>query len=412
MGSIKPLAIGNFLKNARQSLLKNLSSPALANLKFVIGNQSGDLDSICSAISYAYYSHIYNVTKQKCEAETVTSIPVLNFHRDELALRKDCAWLFFEKLKHINFEDLVFIDELNDIETVNKTKINIVLVDHNNPEKFIRRELKSEFQVVSIIDHHADEKTVVEGVSPRIIQTCGSCTTLVANYWINEMNLLSVEHDVNKLVELGEVITLGCSALLIDTDELKFKAVALDHLIYDNYYTKYNDVAEAANEQKIDFDTLFRVLREKKNYINDLTVGQILQKDFKSYDLVRKNENGKIYSTGISSTVKPFDWMINRDGEKQVLNAIETFRDTLGLDICIVMTSYTDKSTQKFSRELIVWLKDASFDFFITDLTNSTLDLKRLDSRTNARFAKFLQQNTNASRKQVAPILKNIVENS
>lgn len=106
-----------YLKDTRAAFLR-----ADASLNLVMGNTSGDMDSIVGALGLAYY-----LTLKTKSLWT----PVVNCKRSELKLK-------VEIFQHIIvdcgicFEDLIFWDELIPL----KVSINeICLIDHNKIDR-------------------------------------------------------------------------------------------------------------------------------------------------------------------------------------------------------------------------------------------------------------------------------------
>lgn len=62
-----------------------------ANVTFVVGNESCDLDSAVSAISLAYY--YTNREKDDEESPVDPYVPLLNVHRDDVKLKTELVFL-------------------------------------------------------------------------------------------------------------------------------------------------------------------------------------------------------------------------------------------------------------------------------------------------------------------------------
>jgi inorganic pyrophosphatase/exopolyphosphatase len=124
---------------------------------YVLGNESGDLDSIACALCYAYFL-----------GEKQGYMPILNFPQEDLALRPEFLFL----MQEIDLPEkwLFFKEDLRKAEEV-------VLVDHHT--------LASDQQdlaplVVEIVDHHPG--TIPQ--YPQLVQieclTVGSLASLIA----------------------------------------------------------------------------------------------------------------------------------------------------------------------------------------------------------------------------------------
>ena len=178
-----------FLEQLKTSHLPRvLGSPS--KLKIVYGNESADMDSVASAITYAYFNYVYDPTQ--------LVIPIINIPRCDLPLRRD---ILFALDKISITEDLLYFNEdLNKFIQVHEAGIETVLVDHNDLPK-----LDGIRTVVGVIDHHAD-LGLYKDASPRVIRPTGSCSSLVFNYWIGL---------IKGWVRMKDAIPLSMAALVI-----------------------------------------------------------------------------------------------------------------------------------------------------------------------------------------------------
>lgn len=161
-----------------QRFLKGLASVGRENQKFgiVLGNESGDLDSVASTLVLA---------KTLTEANPVPYLPVMNFRREDLSLRTESLFCLQEllRLDPETLQLLPFLDDPNrwSAESLDEKLSEVILVDHNvinTPEmKFL------ECKVSKIFDHRAMERAgpAQEGVQIKN-ETVGSCATLIAEY--------------------------------------------------------------------------------------------------------------------------------------------------------------------------------------------------------------------------------------
>jgi len=209
---------------------------------FVVGNESADLDSLCSSLVLAYF----NSQEALSAAAAVTSssssssqphpsspkntlhIPLCHLPRADLALRPEFtavlrqADLTPEEL--ITLDDIPFPSSVAEADSSNSNSnsgggggggggnsrsgsakpsldpslTRWVLVDHNVLTGRLAREFLSPFasaagsssasssagrgKVVSCIDHHDDEGKLPADCEPRIIEKSGSCMSLVVEH--------------------------------------------------------------------------------------------------------------------------------------------------------------------------------------------------------------------------------------
>lgn len=140
------------LKEFLKSL--NKSSPALK--RYVLGNESGDLDSVACALCYAYFLG----KKQGYR-------PILNFPKEDLALRPELCSL----IKELNLEDLlIFKTDLVDVQ-------ELVLVDHHTLA--VDQADLAPF-VVEILDHHPGEVPLYPQLQHKEMVSIGSLSSWIA----------------------------------------------------------------------------------------------------------------------------------------------------------------------------------------------------------------------------------------
>ena len=80
-------------------------------------------------------------------------------------------------LKHagLTLKDLLTLSELPDLKP---EETRWLLVDHNSLTGPLT---KYSEQVTGCVDHHADEDVVRKDASPRVVEPCGSCMSLVVD---------------------------------------------------------------------------------------------------------------------------------------------------------------------------------------------------------------------------------------
>ncbi|KAF4999505.1 hypothetical protein FDECE_11496 [Fusarium decemcellulare] len=376
------LSLGSFLATARSAL----TAPAAQRnvpLTFVVGNESAevDLDSLCSALVYAYIrSHTPPHTLH---------IPLSNLPRDDLALRTEMNAV----LKHagLSLKDLLTLSELPDLKP---EETRWLLVDHNSLTGPLR---KYSDQVLGCVDHHADENAVIKDATPRVIEPCGSCMSLVVDESRKAWEELS-RQDSSSAAEDEKLAKIGLAPILSDTTNLTAKekvrekdpkAVSfLEALIQDSAFSR---------------DAYFDEISAVKEDISDLSFRDIFRKDYKEWD-------GSGLKLGISCVVQNFDYLVSKaEGPQALLEDFEAWARERELDVASIMT--TSHPDGEFQRHLLVWgvSKEGreAVDRFVKDGDKLQLETWKggeLDDG-ETRFA-WRQKNLAASRKQVAPLLR------
>ena len=129
-----------FLKESHETL----NQPD-KKIQLVLGNTSGDIDSIVGALGLAYYLSLK--TKSMW-------VPIVNCKRDQLKLKVEIYAHIIEDC-NLNLDHLVFWDDLTPLK--NEVS-NICLMDHNKMDAQQAAELgaDSHSKVTLIYDHHVD----------------------------------------------------------------------------------------------------------------------------------------------------------------------------------------------------------------------------------------------------------------
>lgn len=348
-------SFANFIKSLRQTATKVV----------VVGNESADMDSIVSSLALSYLLTHQNNTP---------ALPLINTTRSDMRLRPDCQCLLEDLLDY-----LTFVDEY----TITKEKL--WLVDHNAPAS---RQSHWEPQVYGIIDHHQDEHKC-QGALVRQIEPVGSCATLVAQR-IREAGI-TVDHTLASLL---------LAPILLDTTNLSPSAGKATPL--DIEYVQWLGSNVNWSTSFVSTESMYETLHKLKTKVKHLSAPDLLRKDYKQWQL--QDPLGQDWMVGISSVGYPLDKWIQRDGLQVIHQALEEYRHSLGLDLLLVMTH--GKSQKIYGRQLMVKFAPDNPQHRVIEglLASDTLELKQREPGV------FSQLNCQASRKQVFPVVKNIIE--
>lgn len=296
-------------------------------------------------------------------------------------------------------------------------------------------------RVRGVIDHHEEENAVTQDTDsePRVVEKCGSCTSLVVqnlkSAWdhISSSSLSSgaghaqgdslADDDMVRKTWDAQVAKMALASILIDTLNLKSesKVVVADREAVEYLEAKIKSSPKDAKTWSR--DEFYNEINEAKNNINDLEVDEILRKDYKAW-----TENGM--KLGISSVVKPLDFLVTKvrktlsqpDEEGVFDAAINNFIKSRDLAIFAIMT-ISHSPDQQFRRELFMQAASRPGSEAISrfsQLAGEELGLEDLDvdgislnsgpdsqSRDEELLARkiWLQKDVSKSRKQVAPLL-------
>ncbi|SBT79045.1 conserved Plasmodium protein, unknown function [Plasmodium ovale] len=200
--------INNNMKNALSVYLfsckyflnkysKNTESNGHVHFVFVFGNNTADLDSVCSSIVYSFFLYIWYCLKSKTTKEKNSDIlkffiPIINIKRSDMKLKVLINW-WLEKCEIQNPEEiLVFNDDKNLLEVLKcDNKYDICFVDFNDFEPNSMYNLNN---IKSIIDHHmlkdeAKNKRITKSIYP--IYVC-SCIVIIAYLYKHSSEFLGI----------------------------------------------------------------------------------------------------------------------------------------------------------------------------------------------------------------------------
>jgi len=369
----------------------------------VIGNQSADLDSICSAL---VYGHIQSHTSSALKAGKLV-VPVTNIPAEETRLRPELAAL----LKHADLtpSDLITLDDLGNLSAsiLPPGKTDWTLVDHNVLLGDIG-EIYAE-SVVGVIDHHDSEGTIRSDANPKIIESAGSCASLVTEYCRSTWDSLSDTDSSpsNTAAETAkldaQIAYLALGPILIDTVNLQ----ATDKVTpTDTSALSYLEDKILLVHKDYNRETFFRELDTAKSDLDSLSLEEILRKDYKSWD-----END--LSLGISSAVRSMEYLISKSKSSNFVEELLTFAKKREVDLYAIMTAHNEG--EDFAREiLLIALSSGKPQTAAEKFSSSNSETLQLEDLTNADvdgskavyFRLWRQKDTDSSRKQVAPMLR------
>lgn len=333
----------------------------------VTGNEAADLDSMASAVVYAWLL--------SREAGGSVCVPLIPIPREDFRLRTEAVYLFKEA--GISEHDLLFLDDVDLAALKARSALKLVLVDHNKPSKAMAAYTDC---VTGIIDHHQDEG-LFSAASPRLIEPVGSCMTLVAG--------LALEGAATAIDRSCAVLMAG--TVLLDTVNLDSQAGRVTP----------KDAALATailGRTGMDQKALFDRLQSEKFNVADLSTADLLRKDYKEYVA------GSL-RYGMSSVLLSIeDW---KKKDKGLAKALTAYAQDRKLQVLVVMNAYTEP---KFTRELVVYSPDAAlFAKLSAWLAAADLGLAAVPGPADAptsSYGWYSQANESYSRKKLQPPLQ------
>ncbi|KAG2188494.1 hypothetical protein INT44_001248 [Umbelopsis vinacea] len=360
------------------------------SLYLITGNESGDLDSIASALTFAYLSDHKSKNKQDF------FLPLVNIPKDDLALRPEAGFVLSKSSvdpQLLCYSDTIDLSVLSDVFE----QIQLILVDHNklaNP--FSLDEKKWSPLVSGIIDHHVDEH-LYDTELFRTIKPSGSCSSLVT---LHHEDVLQGSKDE----QLESLAKLALAPILVDSVNLQ-----------PQYNRTTDDDVKAVNLLKqhvtLDSDTYFNDIQTAKSSIHHLNDRDLLRKDYKEWE----SDNG--YKIGISAVPWYLQGWIERDNNfTSMVTALNNWADERELDSAYIMTAFDRENQGGFQRELLGLVRNEKLNGILQKMEqNQEIQLQRLTNdiyKTNSKhpLAVWRQQNIKWSRKQVWPFIRSTIE--
>ncbi|KKP00631.1 hypothetical protein THAR02_07259 [Trichoderma harzianum] len=381
------LPLKGFLAAARSALTApptQRSSP----LTLVIGNESADLDSLCSAVVLAYI-------RSNTSPHTL-HIPLSNIPRSDLVLRTEMTAVLQEA--GLAPADILTLSELPDLKPEDTEWF---LVDHNALTGDLK---KFQSRVIGCIDHHVDENVTSPDVKPRIVEPCGSCMSLIIEESRAAWDAFAPLESEDAAVEDDNLAKLALAPILIDTLDLKeeHKVKPKDILAAEYLHTKVH------RHNHFHQTKFFKEITAVKEDISKLSFQDIFRKDYKEWE-----EAG--LKLGISCVVQNFDYLLEKAKKPDVfIDELASWAKERKLDVASVMT--TSDPDGEFQRHLLVWgITDKGVEA-AKNFPNVAKSLKLeqwkdglLDGDDGKRKA-WRQKDLSASRKQVAPLLRDALK--
>merc|ERR1712130_397512 len=246
------MALKSWLKLLNMEQLLNCTS----RVNVYIGNESGDLDSVVSALTMAYAS-------DDSSNDSTRHIPMMNFPADMFPIKTESA--FALRRFGISAAELFFLtDELENLaKLAAQNRLDIVLVDHNNPVEAL---LPLASAIRLVVDHHKlVENSALPAAATKRIALVGSCSSLVCDWLRRELGMESLP------VELCQLVA---QTILIDTANFSPNQL-VDQLDRDQYSFVTGMLPEWDRESE------YEQIVTARFTIDGLTTRQLLLKDAK-----------------------------------------------------------------------------------------------------------------------------------
>ncbi|KAI4895297.1 hypothetical protein NFI96_011137, partial [Prochilodus magdalenae] len=339
-------------------------------LHVVLGNEACDMDSMVSALTFAYF-----LSKTLGSGKAV---PVLNIPRAEFPLRSDNIFLLREA--GLSQDYLLFRDE---VDLHGLQQLAITLVDHNVLPEADRGLEKT---VVEVIDHHRLERAP-SPCCPVIVETVGSCTTLVTERIVQKAP--EVLDQQVALLLYGTIIT-DCVNMAPEAGKVTPKD------------SQYAVLLETRFPKLPPRSILFQSLQNAKFDVSGLTTEQMMLKDMKAL-------SGGDLRLAVSVIYMTLDSFLQRQRLQQELCE---FCHKHSYNLVVAMTISFIDNKEPF-RQLAVYSSSTLYRDEVSKALekarNPNLDLSPMSSPYPDVKA-YIQGNTLASRKKVLPIISDFLK--
>jgi exopolyphosphatase len=355
--ALKPgTGVGHFSewsRDTKKRFLIDWQADKASEWILVMGNEGGDLDSITSALTWAY--HLEH--KSQISSDPIKAIALLQTPSDQLDLRPENTLALSNSDMSTRHRDLLNINELpEDVETLSRKLKGIVIVDHPEP---LRR--WKDAKILSLFDHHVDVGAA-PNAKPRIFEKVASCTTLVTRQMLDELEELEEEYHMPH-----ELLQLILGAIAIDSDGLNpDKSTDVDKQISKRVLARSHWHDKSLSSVMDDLDD---ELGDAKKDLDHLYLRDLLRRDWKSDFVETPAERTPTVHLGFASIPVSMDDQIKRTEWEELFNwfAVHAaWTAESGTDISVCLTKYKTKvksdvdgkKKKKKIREIILVVRD------------------------------------------------------
>ncbi|KAI1806190.1 DHH phosphoesterase [Daldinia bambusicola] len=410
-----PKTLQAFLATARAALTAPPSKRPTP-LHFVVGNESADLDSLCSTLFLAYI-------RTHSPPHTL-HIPLCHLPRDDLSLRPEFAAVL--KYAAATPDDVLTLTELPGGGGTNGLKpedTRWLLVDHNVMTGALGQRFGD--RVVGCIDHHDDEGKVPAHATPRVIEKCGSCMSLIVEQCGEAWEALTKregdgdsESNKDALWISSHLAYLALAPILIDTANLgnKDKTTARDSRAVETAEARLRAAGDnGGSGSGYDRGAFFAEVAALKEDVSYMSFRDIFRKDYKEWDVGAPK-------LGTSSAPIAFAALVRKArGEQAFAEELRKWCEEKDIDVMALLTTSKDGDGGdggEFKRELLVWARGgegivSAVKAFVESGGKEKLGLDTWgDGKLDLEGGKdgwrrcWTQAKVEYSRKQIAPMLR------
>jgi exopolyphosphatase len=338
-----------------------------------------DLDSIISSLLFAYWS-----TEFLAENDTTLYIPLIKVPHADLSLRPELDFVLNKA--GIDRSLLVCIDDL----VLDRDSAQLILVDHNQ----LTPPFDAAWRVMGVLDHHVDEHHEYPNMAFRQITMVGSCVTLVLDHFFKQFGSDWVD---------PTTAILAMAPLLVDTIELKWE-LGRTHALDVEIYQVLKQVLQ--QQPQLYSSNYFQEIEKVKSQVDGMSSKDILRRDYKQFEV-----NG--YHIGTSAVTWHFAAWAKRDSAQQIADTANAFAKNRQLDMEVIFTAFDHGANGGYRRQLAVLIKNPKLKPVQEALEqDNQVDLTPIDAlnkESQSDIVFYDQNNVKMSRKQVWPLLKQLI---
>lgn len=277
--------------------------------------QVSDAGSFISTIMYSFYLNETDKSSEFC------TVPVINIKRADIKFHGELEWLL--KSCNIDQPSILFIDEV-DLSYYNLFgSLKIVLLNADNlPEK--QEALKD-----SLVEIFKCQKGVFTDLSDNTEEQECSCCALIAEKFASISPEIFAGKGFSRLLLAG---------ILLDTENLtSSKCTSID---------KYMSTLLLNGAGRFGCNGLYKILRDKMHDVSYVSVGQILQKEFKKWT----KKAGKAESVGMTAIGMSISQLLSHN--ETSMQEIVLFQQMNKLRLLIIVSGYHNR--HKNFKEMLV----------------------------------------------------------
>ncbi|KAF8610024.1 DHH phosphoesterase [Ceratobasidium sp. AG-I] len=342
----------------------------VAKWSIVMGNEAGDLDSLTSAIAWAFYlahedlgdkSGLMGKKGKKGKHgdkwEERPVVPLLQTEEDAIDLRPEnkIALREYGNMRR-GHADILTLDELPLPPSELAPHISgIYLVDHNR--------VRSDWgeagakAVKGVLDHHND-LGLYPDAKPRVIEPSGSCASLVVHEILDlwdkeEEDMAFGDKCVNSNIDNElkphpteipeELADLLLAVIALDTDD--FHRGNGRDLFASKAIWRWSSFCRGDEDREDVMDRLDKELGTAKRDLKHLTVRDLLRRDWKGDIIPAPNASAPALHLGIASIPVSMRAQISRAGNHTPAAWFEiekAWTKEISADVSLALTSYRE----------------------------------------------------------------------